>query len=78
MPTIITLDPTPSEVEIIMDSVPPRLDLDRDDDRVSIAAYDWVSEGDDIRLEYRVDQVGDRASRPVHFDGGELLSQSDG
>jgi MYXO-CTERM domain-containing protein len=53
-----SLDPTPGHVDLIMDSVAPRLALHRDDERVEVDVFDWVSDAEQIRLEYRMDGGG--------------------
>ncbi len=46
-----SVDPTPAEAELVVDILPPRVQLDRTVDGVEVAATDLVTEAE--RLEYR-------------------------
>ena len=50
-----TLDPTPAEVEVIIDSVPPRLELAREGDSVRVSVSDMVSPREAMTLLARRD-----------------------
>ncbi|MEZ4474402.1 MAG: hypothetical protein R3F60_27170 [bacterium] len=70
-----TLDPTPAEVEVIIDSMPPELSLVDEGDGVRVDVEDWVSPPEAIRLEARVDggAWGPVASTRLALPAGELL-----
>ena len=50
-----TLDSTPAEEMIIIDTIPPSIRLSEMDGRIRIEAFDYVSSLEDLELEYRFD-----------------------
>ena len=50
-----TLDRTPAELEVLIDSMPPELRLIEEDDGVRVEVEDWVSPPEAIQLQARLD-----------------------
>ncbi|MCA9526835.1 MAG: hypothetical protein KC549_11135, partial [Myxococcales bacterium] len=70
-----TLDPTPAEVEVIIDSMAPELTLVDEGDTVRVDVEDWVSPPEAIQLEARVDDGawGPLAEARLTRPAGEVL-----
>ncbi len=76
----LTVDPTPAWFEVLVDVLPPLVEVDRSGRGVSITASDVLTEREDLELRYRIDGEGwtewqklpDDAFVPLPYDDASM------